>query len=138
MKLILDTDTCIDLIRGRPLEVRATFAALRGSEPAAVSSITLMELEYGAAKSAPDHRTANCARLASFLSGPIEILAYDEADATSTGIVRAQLERLGAEIGAYDVMIAGQAFRRSLRVITSNTRHFGRVDGLLVESWRSP
>jgi tRNA(fMet)-specific endonuclease VapC len=49
--------------------------------------------------------------------------------------VRAELERLGTPIGAYDTMIAGQAIRRGITLVTANTREFARVDGLMWDDW---
>ena len=41
------------------------------------------------------------------------------------------LQRAGTPIGAYDTMIAGQALRRGLTVITADADDFGRVDDLM-------
>ena len=49
--------------------------------------------------------------------------------------MRAQLERVGQPIGAYDALIAGQAVRRGLTLVTANAREFERVDGLMCEDW---
>jgi tRNA(fMet)-specific endonuclease VapC len=38
-------------------------------------------------------------------------------------------------IGAYDTMIAGQAARRGLTVVTADTGDFARVDDLMWEDW---
>ena len=67
--------------------------------------------------------------------GIVEILPFDEADARAAGEVRAQLERVGQPIGAYDALIAGQAVRRGLTLVTANAREFERVDGLMCEDW---
>ena len=53
--------------------------AIRLNHPLAISSIVLFELWYGAAKSARPERNAR--RIADFLAGPIEILAFEPADA---------------------------------------------------------
>ena len=98
-----------------------------------VSTVVLHELWYGVAKSV--RRDRNTERVQTFLSGPIEILAFDEADARAAGEVRAQLERVGQPIGAYDALIAGQAVRRGLTLVTANAREFERVDGLMREDW---
>jgi tRNA(fMet)-specific endonuclease VapC len=47
----------------------------------------------------------------------------------------ARLQRAGTPIGAYDAMIAGQALRRGLTVITADADAFGRVDDLMWEDW---
>ena len=45
------------------------------------------------------------------------------------------MEATGKPIGAYDLLIAGQALRRKMTLITANTKEFGRVKGLLWEDW---
>lgn len=98
-----------------------------------VSSVVAFELWYGVAKS---HRPeANTERLKAFLAGPLEWTSFDEEDAREAGIVRAELERVGKPIGAYDVFIAGQARRRRATVVTSNGPEFERVAGLKWEDW---
>lgn len=139
MTLLLDTDLCIDLIRGRRREVRAAFLRRAASDgPLGVSAATLLELVQGVRRSAPEHRAANQARLDAFREGPVEVLPFDPEDAEATGALAAVLQDRGLAIGPYDTMIAGQALRRGLTVVTSNARHFGRVPGLATEGWRDP
>ena len=47
--------------------------------------------------------------------------------------MRAELEKAGAPIGAYDVLVADQARRRNATAVTSNGREFDRVTGLKCE-----
>jgi tRNA(fMet)-specific endonuclease VapC len=42
---------------------------------------------------------------------------------------------VGKPIGAYDLLIAGQALRHQLTLITANGREFGRIKGLEWEDW---
>jgi tRNA(fMet)-specific endonuclease VapC len=77
----------------------------------------------------------NIERLRSFLSGPLDLLDFDDADAEATGRVRAALERSGTPIGAYDLLIAGQALRRGLSVVTANASELGRVADLSWVDW---
>jgi tRNA(fMet)-specific endonuclease VapC len=70
-----------------------------------------------------------------FLSGPFEIVDFDSDDAKVAGGVRADLERAGIPIEAYDVMIASQAKRRDATLVTSNVAEFTRVEGLRTEDW---
>jgi tRNA(fMet)-specific endonuclease VapC len=65
-----------------------------------------------------------------FLAGPLEWVQFDEEDAREAGNVRAELESIGKPIGAYDVLLAGQARRRRATLVTSNGKEFGRVRGL--------
>lgn len=70
-----------------------------------------------------------------FLSGLIGTLVFDEADARAAGEVRASLEAAGTPIGAYDAMIAAQAVRRGITLVTANVSEFARVDDLRWEDW---
>src|SRR5262249_39006307 len=98
-----------------------------------VSSIALFELWYGVNKSSkPDF---NRKRLEAFLSGPILILPFEDADSRAAGSLRAALEGVGRPIGAYDLLLAGQALRHELTLVTSNVREFSRVKNLSWEDW---
>lgn len=95
----------------------------------------MYELWYSVAKSSRVQE--NTERLRIFLSGNVDLLDFDDEDARSTAQVRATLESAGTPIGAYDLLIAGQALRRGLTVITANTSEFSRVTGLSWQDWTS-
>ena len=136
MTFLLDTNACIALIDGRPEKVRGRLArALAAADEVATSSIALFELWYGVAKSA--RRQVNSARLNAFLAGPIGRIEFDEQDAREAGEVRAQLETMGRRIGAYNLLIAGQARRRGTVLITANASEFDSVPNLNWEDWAS-
>jgi tRNA(fMet)-specific endonuclease VapC len=130
---LLDTNACIAILNG-DAAVRGRFArAHRGENNIAVSTLTAFELWYGVAKSARVEH--NRTRVESFLSGPISLISFDDADAQAAGTVRAGLERAGAPIGAYDVLIAGHALSLGAVLVTNNAREFGRVPDLALENW---
>lgn len=134
MNYLLDTNVCIALINGTSPKVRARSAqAVRRGEALATSSIVARELWYGVAKSERVVQNAN--RLTDFLDRAVAVLDYSAKDAQAAGEIRAELERQGQRIGDYDTLIAGQAFRRNLILVTANTREFERVRGLIVEDW---
>jgi tRNA(fMet)-specific endonuclease VapC len=131
---LLDTNACIALINGHPLAVRAKLqkAAAAGSH-VLVSPVALFELWYGVAKSA--RQDFNRKRLETFLAGPVLALPFEDADARVAGLVRAALEASGKPIGAYDLLIAGQALRHQLTLVTANVKEFSRIRGLLWQDW---
>ena len=132
MSYLLDTNACIAIINGSPQGVRRRLrSTLTRGEPVAVSSIALFELWY-VAKSA--RAAANTERLAIFLA-PLETLPFDDDDARAAGAVRAALEQAGTPIGAYDTLLAGQALRRGLILVTANVAEFARVNGLIWQNW---
>lgn len=133
MNYLLDTNACIALINDRPIAVREKFqSVLEQRDRVALSSVVLFELWYGVAKSQLQER--NTERLAVFMS-PFEMLTFDDEDARIAGTIRAALERAGTPIGAYDVLIAGQAIRHDLVLVTANVTEFSRVGHLRWEDW---
>jgi len=131
---LLDTNACIAVINGRPSSVRARLQkALDAGAEVLVPTVVAYELWYGVDKSA--HPEANARRVETFFAGPVGVLPFEEEDARSAGRVRAALEASGKPIGAYDVLIAGQALRRNLTLVTANAKEFGRVKGLVWEDW---
>ena len=137
MNYLLDTNACIALINGNPPSVRAKFrkATDLGSQ-VFVSSIALFELWYGVAKSS--RRDFNKKRLETFFAGPIHPLSFEDQDAEIAGAIRADLEFIGKLIGAYDLLIAGQAIRNKLTLITANLTEFARIEGLAWADWGRP
>jgi tRNA(fMet)-specific endonuclease VapC len=131
MKAMLDTDICIYIIKRRPQSVLDRFSAFPVGD-IGISSITLAELEYGAAKSAQPRK--NREALEEFAS-PLDIAAFDRDAAEAYGRIRAALERKGLPIGAMDMLIAAHALSLSVSLVTNNEIEFRRVSGLRVENW---
>lgn len=134
MRFMLDTNLCIDLMRGK---ANAAFKRLRRLQPddAGISSITLAELWYGAEKS---NRRAHHESLILAFCAPLALAAFDSHAAEQYGFVRAALERAGTPIGALDTLIAAHALALQATLLTANTREFRRVAGLNVENWQAP
>jgi tRNA(fMet)-specific endonuclease VapC len=134
---LLDTNACIAVINGHPATVRARLQkATDGGAHVLVSSVAVFELWYGVVKSAREK--FNRQRLATFLAGPIAVLPFENADARAAGTVRAVLEVSGRPIGAYDVLMAGQALHHQLTLVTANVSEFSRVKGLAWQDWARP
>jgi tRNA(fMet)-specific endonuclease VapC len=131
MRFMLDTDTCINLIRQRNEKI-LTRVKRRRPEDLCISAVSLSELEYGAAKSA--NPAKNRLALMEFMT-PISVMPYDDRVAESYGRVRAELEGMGTPIGPLDTMIAAHALSLGLTVVTGNEREFRRVSGLKVQNW---
>lgn len=130
LRYLLDTNFCIRVLRDRPPTLWARFN--READVLCISTIILMELLHGAAKSArPDHNRVQVAHFAARL----EVLPFDAEAAAHAADIRADLERRGQMIGGYDLLIAGHARSRGLVVVTGNLGEFNRVDGLRCEDW---
>ncbi|MBI6925333.1 tRNA(fMet)-specific endonuclease VapC [Pseudomonas putida] len=130
LKFMLDTNICIFTIKNRPIEVRDAFK--RHHDQMCISTVTLMELIYGAEKSSNPER--NLAAVEG-LAARLEVLTYDRNAAAHTGQLRAELARSGTPIDPFDQMIAGHARSQGLIIVTNNRREFERVPGLRSEDW---
>ena len=130
LKYMLDTDIVIYTIKNKPSVVREAFKAHYGQ--ICISTITLMELVYGAEKSSnPERNLQNVEGLAARL----DVLDYNDHAAVHTGQIRAELAKAGKPIGPYDQMIAGHARSQGLILVTNNMREFKRVPGIRIENW---
>ena len=127
---MLDTDTCIALIKKHP----GALKKLRGKSigQVGVSSITLGELAFGADKSSRP-KDAHGA-LSEFLLA-LEIAAFDDQAAMRYGELRASLARRGRPVGPLDTLIGSHAHSLDVILVTHNTREFSQITGLRLEDW---
>jgi len=133
MKWMLDTDTCIAIIKRHPIDLKKLRSKSIGQ--VGISSITLGELAFGGEKSSrpKDARAA----LDEFLLA-LEIVAFDEHAAIRYGEVRASLTRRGKPIGPLDTLIGSHAHVIDVTLVTHNTREFAQIEGLRLEDWLEP
>jgi len=130
LRYMLDTNILIYTIKNKPDVVRQHFEAQDGE--ICVSSVTAMELLYGAHKSQAVRRNLDTIE---GLLGRLEFLDFDLGAAEHAGQIRAELAAAGTPIGPFDVMIAGHARSRGLCLVTNNESEFCRVRGLLLANW---
>ena len=128
LKYMLDTNICIYTIKNKPQAVREALHYGR----MCISSVTLMELIYGAEKSASPEKNL---RVVEGFIARLEVLNYGIDAAVQTGQIRAELARAGTPVGPYDSMIAAHARALGLILVTNNTREFERINGLRLEDW---
>ena len=129
MVYLLDTNLVIGLLKARDQQIVDAVKRHRAEEMM-ISSVVLHELCFGAHQSS---QRAESLRAIERLAFPK--LPFDCEDGREAGRIRAHLRGLGTPIGPYDVLIAGQALRRGLTVVTANLREFERVPGLRYEDW---
>lgn len=131
MKLMLDTNICIFIIKQQPVHVLKRFLEYQAGD-IGISSITLSELRYGVAKSL--HVDKNTKALDEFII-PLEVLPYDEEAALTYGVIRSHLEKAGTPIGSMDMLIAAHAVSLGATLVTNNTREFIRIPELTIIDW---
>jgi tRNA(fMet)-specific endonuclease VapC len=131
MKLLLDTNICIYIIKQQPAAVLECFLEYQVGD-IGISSVTLSELRYEVAKST--HREKNAKALDEFIT-PLEVVCYDEAAANAYGDIRAALEKAGTPIGSMDMLIAAHAVSLGIPLVTNNSREFLRVPSIKLIDW---
>lgn len=131
MRVLLDTNVCIYVIREHPAEVLRRFEEYTVGD-IAVSSITVAELYFGARMSL---RPAQNERALEQFLLPLEVVEFGHEAAVAYGTIRAVLEKRGTPIGPLDTLIAAQAVSMNLTLVTNNIREFERVPDLSLDNW---
>ncbi|BDG60383.1 type II toxin-antitoxin system VapC family toxin [Caldinitratiruptor microaerophilus] len=123
--IVADTSIVIGFLRGHDPEAQA-FANLLTERRVCLTAVTVFELAIGVGGF-----EQLSGRLGS-LAGALEVLPLDAEAALRAGELERQLRRKGVPIGLADVLIAGICLRHARPLLTLNTQHFSRVDGLRV------
>lgn len=126
---MLDTDTVSYALRGEGNVGQRLLERLPSE--CCISSITLGELRFGAAKRKSRKLTA----LIDTFARSVRVVAFDERAAAVFGRIAASLQAKGTPIGGFDALIAAHACSIDVTLVTNNVRHFARVEGLRVETW---
>ncbi|MFQ5743003.1 MAG: type II toxin-antitoxin system VapC family toxin [Acidobacteriota bacterium] len=131
MKVLLDTDICIYIIKRSPAAILERFAGYEVGD-LGLSSITVAELAFGVDKSR--HVEQNRRALQQFLL-PLTVAPFDHRAALTYGRVRAGLEASGLPIGPLDTLIGAHAVALDVALATHNVREFSRIPELRIERW---
>ena len=133
MRYMLDTNVCIDYMRGSDPGIKEKLIACKQGE-LYISSITMSELLYGVNESSDVQRNRNALNN---LLLKIDVLDYDSEACEYYGIIRSDLSRKGLVIGVLDMLIAAHAASKDMVLVTNNTSEFVRISGLKTEDWHS-
>ncbi len=126
---ILDTDVCIEILRGNHGVIERRMAT---PDEVATTWITACELSYGAAKSRnPDK---NQILVTEFLS-TLPVIGLDLPATDWFGKIKAGLEKAGNRVADADLFITAITLANSATLITGNIWHYERIDGLRIEDW---
>jgi tRNA(fMet)-specific endonuclease VapC len=133
VRYLLDTSIASYAIKGNFPRVREKLLKLPMSE-VGVSVVTEAELRFGVARAAPARKLELAVE--EFLVR-VEILSWSSESAKCYAMLRAELERKGQTVGAFDLMIAAQAIIQKAILVT-NDGVFSRIKSLRVEDWTRP
>ncbi len=127
MSYLLDTDTCIYWLKGRPSVKDKLLAA--GWNHIAISMVTQAELYYWAYNSS--RVTENLKRADDFVR-QLSILPLGEVTLKRFGALKAQLRQSGQPLPDFDLLIASVALVENRALVTNNTRHYQRISNLQI------
>ena len=130
IRYVLDTNVLVDVLKDKPKGARDRFREI-GIDNCVVSDITVYELYTGAAASANPEK--NKCFLESMFAKLTVIPASDGYWKAAQEKVR--LTKAGTPIEEKDLLIGCTALEYGLTLVTGNTKHMSRIDGLQVEPW---
>ena len=137
IKAILDTDILSEISKGiDPHVLRNASAYLDEHAQLTFTSISVYEVLYGLQAKNATRQTETF----------LELIEYHEEivptrdDYRTAATVRAAMQQAGTTIGNVDPIIAACAIRRSLPLVTGNTRHYNYIQNtgfaLQLLNWR--
>lgn len=129
-RVMLDTDICVDVMRGRSPAVRSRLERTVPGE-VAVSAIVAAELWTGV----KSRRTKVAEDVVREFLSYVEVLDWPVEAGRVYGGIRARLEASGNQIGAMELLIAAHAIHEKAALVTCNLADFRRVAGLRLENW---
>ena len=127
--ILMDTNVCIRILRGRKDAVRA-FSENAGD--VAVPFMVLGELYYGAARSKDP---ALGKSLVDRIAKALPVVNSSPAIMARFGVEKARLAAVGTPVEDADVLIAATALECGGRIATGNVRHFNRFQNLEILVW---
>ena len=133
MSYVLDTTALSALMRSEPSHASRLVALSPGD--VRIPQPALAEVRYGLARLGRTRRRRELEERLELLLATIARAPWDDDVSRSFGELKAALERRGARIDDMDAIIAAHALAATAVLVTSNTRHFARVPGLLLEDW---
>lgn len=130
MKYIFDTNTCIAFMKKNPRLIKSI--RTKKSQGFYISSITEAELWFGILNSRL--REKNSELLQSLLN-KFSKLPFQSEDALFFGEMKLELKSAGKMISDNDILIASQAKRHDLILVTDDESDFKRFRDLRIENW---
>jgi len=127
--ILFDTDTCIGILRGYDSVLSRRKMT---DDDIGVSFMTVAELYYGAEKSSNIVR--NLYLVEQFLL-TVRIIHTNDDILREFGKLKAILEYQGNPLADADLLIAATCLTKCRLLVTGNSNHYGRIEGLAIENW---
>ncbi len=127
--IVMDTDTCVELLRGNRTVVDRRSGV---GDDVGISFMTAAELHYGVFRSADPRKNA---ALVALLCESVEVLHSTGAIVERFGELKASLASKGERLADADLFVAATAMCHDALLVTGNSRHYDRIEGLELADW---
>lgn len=128
-RYLLDSNICIHLLRNRP-EVVYNIQRV-GWANCYISEMTVVELLYGAECS--QERERNVHEVEEFVKS-VTVLPVSSCIREFCH-QKARLRKVGNMIDDFDLFIGSTAVSYSCILVSENTKHLSRIEGIILENW---
>ena len=128
-KYLLDTNICIFYLKGR-FQLAQKLERV-GLENCFVSEVTIAELKFGAENS--EKVVLNRQIVSQFQTNMQIIPIFGALDLYARE--KARLRKLGTPLDDFDLLIGTTAVANGLIMVTHDTDHFRRLQGIELEDW---
>ncbi|MGL5077089.1 MAG: PIN domain-containing protein [Waterburya sp.] len=130
---VLDTTTVSDFLRGNQ-KVKDKLSTI-SKKWVYITSITKLEIEYGLKKK-PELRP-KLERKIELLYSEVGDYPFETQIVPIASQIKHNLLSNGYTIGTADLLIGAIALFHNCVVVTSNTKHFEKIEDLKIEDWKN-
>lgn len=132
-RYLLDTNICTHYLKGE-FDI-ATRVRMIGLQNCFLSEITVAELLFGVANSAPAWQTKQRLDVAALRNSFAERILSISPALETFAEVKTHLRRLGRAVDSFDLLIGSTALVYNLTLVTHNTRHFTDMPNIVLQDW---
>lgn len=130
---LLDTNICVHFLKNEH-NIMQQIAAV-GFGNCYLSELTIAELLFGVANSAPTRQAANRQAVDELRDTFVERVLLIGPGLEQYAQQKAMLRRMGRPVDDMDLLIGATAVAHGLVLVTRNTRHFANMEGLTLQNW---
>jgi len=130
---LLDTNILSELVKKQPNPHLLQHLQSNPSQSLFTSCICVMELRFGSALR--EDFESFWQNIETEIISRVKILPLGYDEVLKAGDILADLQKTGKTISIEDVLIASTALIHKFVMVTADTRHFSRINRLVIENW---
>jgi len=127
--ILLDTNVVVAFLNGDKSVLKRIRVEI---DKIALSTLVVAELDYGARVSRKSEE--NLEKLYRLVD-IVQVVPFDIECARIFGTIKSRLRSLSKPTGEVDALIAATAMAHEAILVTTNKKHFEKIEGLKVDIW---